>query len=167
MNRRRTLGLLALLPLLAAADKCTGSDPNDKTGDAGAQSAAPEPFQLSRDPGGSLRGAALSAWVEPEFGEYRVQATAKDLDTGDQTTLTDDPTDKTGATGQRVSAGQQWRYTLAYPEHHRVEINIHVKAAKSGSSHGYIAVRTIDRRPGRKTVTFAGTAAASLYTVCE
>jgi hypothetical protein len=165
MNRRRILGLLAALPLLGAADKCKGGDPNSSSGSE-AQDVQPDPFRVNKDlPGHHV--VALSAWVEPRFGPYRVQATAKDLNTGDTTTLADDPTDKTGATGQLIGPGKQWKYTLAFPEHHQCEVNIHVKASKPGSTKGYIAVRTIDRRPGQKSVGFNGLAAASLYTITE
>jgi hypothetical protein len=165
VNRRRILGLLAALPLLGAAEKCKSEDPNSSTGN-GAHDSQPDPFRVNKDfPGHHV--VALSAWVEPQFGTYRVQATAKDLSTGDTTTLADDPTDKTGATGQQIAAGHQWKYTLAFPEGHQCEVNVHVKASKPGSTKGYIALRTIDRRPGQKSVGFNGLAAASLYTVVE
>jgi len=127
----------------------------------------PEAYTVTHDiPGAYV--IALSAWLEPQYGPYRVSATAKDLNTGDTTNLTDAPWDPTGATGETVAAGKQWRYTLAYPEHHRAEINIHVQASKPGSTHGYIATRPSTRtRGGKKTVTFVGTAGASLYTVAE
>jgi hypothetical protein len=127
----------------------------------------PEAYTVTHD----LPGAyviALSAWLEPQYGPYRVSATAKDLNNGSTTNLTDSPYDPSGATGQTVAAGKQWTYTLAYPEHHRAEINIHVQASKPGSTHGYIAARPSARtRGGKKTVTFVGTAGASLYTVAE
>jgi hypothetical protein len=167
MKRRRILGLLAVLPFVGAAGKCDKKKPeHHENNHNDAHDVQPDPYRVNKDLP-NTHVVALSAWIEPQYGPYRVQATAKDLNTGDQTTLTDDPTDKSGTTGELIGPGRQWKYTLAFPAGHRCEVNVHVTASKPGSTKGYIALRTIDRRPGQKSVGFNGLAAASLYTICE
>lgn len=171
MNRRRVLGLLAVLPLVTAASKCGEKKPehHESSKTQHAQPEVPEPYTVTRDlPGHYV--IALSAWLEPQYGPYRVSASAVDLNTGDQTNLTDDPNpyDDSGKTGQVVQGGKQWQHVLAYPAGHRADINIHVQASKPGSTKGYIATRPVDRRrSGKRTETFSGTAGLSLHTIAE
>lgn len=168
MKRRNLLWWLtgALVAGIGAECGDTSKDDQPPTKTRGGNE-PPSAFTVNHD----LPGAyviALSAWVEPEFGPIRVSATAKDLITGSSTNLTDSPYDPTGKTGQTVAAGKQWTYTLAYPEGHRAEINIHVQATKPGSTKGYIATRPTARtRGGRRTEIFQGTAGLSLHTVAE
>jgi hypothetical protein len=162
--KRRNVIILALSGLAAltgaeCADTPGGNEPAKPKTDTGG---APPAFEAdSKKEWTGIRVAAISAWVEPQYGSYRVTASATDLTTGENINLIDAPKEL----GILMKPGQQFTHLLAYPEHDRVELNVHVKADKPGSQHGYIAVRLPSRRAGRKTETMNGQAAASLYTV--
>jgi len=172
MNRRTLIiaSLLGLTTLTGA--KCEGAssskdDPFPAPAKTRGADEPPAEYTVKGDLPG-LYVIALSAWLEPEYGPYRVSATAIDLNTGSSTNLTDSPFDATGKTGMQVAAGKQWQYTLGYPEGHRAEINIHVQASKPGSTKGYIAARPTARtRGGKRTEVFQGTAGLSLHTIAE
>jgi hypothetical protein len=172
MKRRNLLWWLSAALVAGIGAECgdvSKSDPFPPPAKTKGVDEPPEPYTVTRDlPGHYV--IALSAWLEPQYGPYRVSASAVDLNTGDQTNLTDDPNpyDDSGKTGQVVQGGKQWQHVLAYPEGHRAEINIHVQASKPGSTKGYIAARPVDRRrAGKRTETFTGTAGLSLHTIAE
>ncbi len=171
--KRRNVIILALggLAALTGAECEGGGSSKDDPFPAPARTRGadepPDPYTVNDDLPG-VYVIALSAWIEPQYGPIRVSASATDLNTGSSTTLTDSPFDATGKTGLTVAAGKQWQYTLAYPEGHRAEINIHVQASRPGSTKGYIAARPTERnRGGKRTESFSGTAGLSLHTIAE
>lgn len=169
MNRRKVIigaiaAFAALTGLACEEDPRNPGSYGDDGGKEPTKDTPPEPWEADPKkewPG--IRVAALSAWVEPAYGYYRVTATAKDLTTGEVINIIDAPDEL----GMKMKPGKQFQHVLAYPEGHRVELNMHVKAEKPGSTKGYLAVRVPARRAGRKTETLNGLAAKSLYTVVE
>jgi len=158
MNRRSILAALLAVPILGAA-KCQ-QDPNlpPPKPEAGA---APAPREAQPDLSDQYWVLTLSAWIEPEFGPYTVTADAHDLTTDEKINLIDTPTEQ----GIKLPGGKLFVHDLAYPAHHRVEINMHVQATKPGSQKGFMAVRLNARRGGRKTEIMGGLGAKSLRTL--
>lgn len=153
MKRRTLIGLTAALITGIGAECKAGEEDPYVDPDA-----PPEPWAAQDDFNDKIKVVTISAWVEPEYGPYYVDMSAVDHDTGERTKpnrqVGDDPR------GDRVEGGQQFRFTLAYPTRHRVELSITVTATKAGSQRGYIATR--DGRRLHRSASFGGTSKSSL-----
>lgn len=151
MKRRTLIGLTAALITGIGAECAEGDRHVDPD-------APPEPWAAQDDINDKIKVVTISAWVEPAYGPYYVKMSATDHDTGEQTSP--NRHDKDNPLGERVEGGQQFRFTLAYPTRHRVELSITVTATKAGSQRGYIATR--DGRRHHRSASFGGTSKSSL-----
>lgn len=135
----------------SAAALVTGIGAECKSGEGGQDKpppdpdAAPEPWRAQDDLNSKTKVVTISAWVEKEFGPYYVKMWAHDHDTGQRDEVNRHPDDD--PRGERNDGGEQFRYTLAYPTHHRVELEITLTASRPGSSRGYIATYDGRRLP--------------------
>lgn len=183
VTRRWLIGVLCAAPLIIGAEcgldepdvRQPGADPSPGATRAAPQptftkkvedkdgNGVPDPYEVDKD---QLEGhyvVAISAWVEPEFGSYRVTLNVTDRETGQAIKVIEDMQGKPEIVMQ---AGTQFAVVLGAPDRHRVEINLHVQADRPGSTKGYLAVRPEGRHAGRKTQSMNGLAAASLLTTC-
>lgn len=157
MKRRTLIGLAAALVAGIGAE-CKGGGEGGQDKPERDPNAPPEPWGAQDDFNDKIKVVTISAWVDREHGPYFVKMHATDHDTGEQTEPNRRPDDD--PRGQRVEGGQQFRYTLAYPTRHRVELTIKLTASKSGSADGYIATR--DGRRLHRSTELNGQLQASL-----
>lgn len=157
MRRRTLIGLSAALITGIGAECASGEGGGGSGGNERDPNTPPEPWPAQDDFNDKLRVVTISAWVEPGSGPYFVKMSAVDHDTGERTEPNRDPGDD--KRGERVEGGKQFRFTLAYPSRHRVELSITATATKP-SARGYIATR--DGRRHHRSSAFGGTTTSSL-----
>lgn len=163
MKRRMLLrlGLIVPLPALLGAKGCkddgSSVDPN-RGGSTRDPNAPPPPWSAQDDLNDKIKVVTISAWVEREFGPYYVKLEATDHDSGEHAKPNFHEADD--SRGERVEGGRQFRFTLAYPTHHRVELEISAEASRPGSHRGYIATR--DGKRLHRSTDFNGLVKAHL-----
>lgn len=154
MQRRTLLWLTAALVTGIGAE-CKDAEPTQKD-----PNAPPEPWAAQDDFSSELKVLTISAWVEREYGPYFVKMEAIDYDASEGHRSTDNTDPHDDPRGHRQEGGTQYRWTLAYPSHHNVEVKIKVTASKAGSQKGYVAAR--DGKRIHRSSSFSGKNVASL-----
>lgn len=134
MKRRSILLLIPSLALLSAEKGCKDTSSQHEPGTNETNSSGiPAPWAAQDDLTDKIKVVTISAWVPKEYGPFFVGGDALDHENGERALMIDHNTETPG--------GTQFRFTFAYPTHHRVELNMTLRATKAGSADGYIAVR--------------------------